>query len=436
LEARDFHVFVDGTEQRIQSVTLETQSVGIRDNRGFHWEHSETPTGIWSLADQQLQYVDDPRELPGDLGNRLYVITFAPDKSAPAGCHKIRVKVDRPHSVVDARDEYCTGQSPSDTLKGSKLGNRMEQEMASSEPGKIALFLQTGFFYTGTDTARVRISLEFPTDSLNRWWESDWALHATIGALGIVYKQGGSLATRFSDFGCCSGHSGIRLEGMGNLSFEDIYHPKDDFVHPLSLVLSQVEKELLPTRYETQVELAPGEYDLRVVLSDGEKFGRAEAHLNIDKYDGRELGLSSVMLCKRFRDAHVAAVEAAAANQAPQYVPLVSKDIQVTPTGDTRFKPGEPLIAYFELYLPSPAGQSGTQVQAHLRVVDAKTGQVAKDFPPVDAASYMQAGKPAIPIAREIPIDTLPKGSYRLELQATDSTGKTTPWRTAAFTVE
>ena len=89
---------------------------------------------------------------------------------------------------------------------------------------------------------------------------------------------------------------------------------------------------------------------LRVVLSDGKNFGRAEVPLNIEKYDKKELALSSVMLCKRIRDAHAAAVESSAANFAPQYVPLVTKGIQVTPTGDTRFKQGEPLYGYFELY--------------------------------------------------------------------------------------
>jgi hypothetical protein len=33
-------------------------------------------------------------------------------------------------------------------------------------------------------------------------------------------------------------------------------------------------------------------------------------------------------------------------------------------------------------------------------------------------------------------IRKLPKGSYRLDVQATDSTGKSTPWRTANFTIE
>jgi hypothetical protein len=267
-------------------------------------------------------------------------------------------------------------------------------------------------------------------------------------------------------------------------------------VNPLQSRLDHYAEQHLPARYETQISLPTGEYELKVILSDGGKFGRAEVPLFIDRYDGKQLAISSVMLCKRYRDAHVAAVERAAANFAPQYVPLVSKGIEFTPTGDTRFKKGEPLIPYFEVYeplipyfevyepllaagsgqspgMPASAGMTSERagatmpagmttegaagatpegmtipgngggnpsttlkVEAHIRILDAKTGKVVKDFPPVDATPYMNPGSTTIPIAREISFEQLPKGAYRLEVQATDSAGRTTAVRTADFTVE
>jgi len=48
----------------------------------------------------------------------------------------------------------------------------------------------------------------------------------------------------------------------------------------------------------------------------------------------------------------------------------------------------------------------------------------------------VKAGSPVIPIGRGIDINKLPNGSYRLDVQATDSAGKSTPWQAANFTVE
>jgi hypothetical protein len=48
----------------------------------------------------------------------------------------------------------------------------------------------------------------------------------------------------------------------------------------------------------------------------------------------------------------------------------------------------------------------------------------------------MWPGNPVIPVGEEIAIDKLHSGDYRLEVQASDSTGKCTVWRAASFTVE
>jgi hypothetical protein len=203
----------------------------------------------------------------------------------------------------------------------------------------------------------------------------------------------------------------------------------------IKTLLSSSDVAWIPTRYETQLDLPPGNYNLEVVLSDEEKFGRAEAPLIIDTYEGKQLALSSVALCKRLRSAAVAAKEAAQANFAPQYVPLVSKDIWFTPAGDTRFEKGEPLFAYFEVYEPL-LSQNPATVKLHLRILDASTGKLKEDFAPVDAAPYKHTGSAVLRIARKVPIDQLPKGTYRLEVQVTDSDGRSTGWRAANFAVE
>jgi hypothetical protein len=437
LTAKDFHIFVDGVEQRIQSVTSESKELRVRDNLGVHSEFSQTPVGKWSTTDGRI-----PHYFLADYGflaRNRYDLSFAPNTSDPGGCHQIRVKVDRRNSIVAASDEYCASESPSDILNGSALGKRLEGDLASGQPGKIPLSLQAAVLDSDKGKGRVRIALEFPLDSLHWRWRQDWTLDATIGLLGMIYRPDGTLVSRFSDFGCCTPYSTGFVFGMRGTTVNGFTDLGKQFGIPSDLLVSMtennVEKGTLPTRYETQLDLPPGEYDLRIILSDGERFGRAEAHLNIETYDGKGLALSSVILCKRFRDAHVAAVEASAANFAPQYVPMVSDGIQVTPAGRTDFKNGELLIPYFEIYTPQAAREPTIRIQVHLRIVDARNGETVKDSPAVDAAPYMQPGSMTIPIAREVPIAALPAGQYRIEVQASDSAGRSTPWHAANFTI-
>lgn len=140
-------------------------------------------------------------------------------------------------------------------------------------------------------------------------------------------------------------------------------------------------------------------------------------------------------MCKSIRSAAVAAKESAQANFAPQYIPLVSKDILFSPSGDTSFAKGESLFAYFEVYEPQLAENSAAPVSVHLRILDASTSKVKEDFAPIDAATYKQAGSPVLRIGRKLPIDQLPTGDYRLEAQATGSKG-ITAWRAATFEVK
>lgn len=449
LTAKDIHIFLDGKEQEIKGVTTGSDWIKVRDTEGLHWEHSETPAGIWITRDITpagvLTATGKSESLPISKARMvyhgyplLYYLAFTPDNSGQSGCHRISVKVDRPHSDVLSRREYCPGQSPLDILTGSEFGNQMERELDSQNAGDIPVSLQSAVSYKGNGKALVQIALEFPWDALKYQWDKHWFMEGTIGTLGAVYKADGSVAAHFSDFACCSAYNTDFLQGSGGLDPDSAQGVITGLGLPSNLLsdfLTRYASLRLPTRYETQIELTPGEYSLQIVLSDGEKFGRAKAHLNIETYDGKGLAVSSIMLCKRFRDAHVAAVETSAANFAPQYLPMVSNGIQVTPAGDTDFKTGEPLVSYFEIYAPQAAREPTTRFQVHLRIVDAKNSKIVKDFPPVDVAPYIQQGGRTIPIARDVPIATLPKGEYRLEIQASDSGGQSTPWRAASFTI-
>lgn len=414
LVAKDFHLFEDGMEQRIQSVTLEPPALSIvQDNRGNHFEIVGTGGGKWADPDQPRTALADWTLLPN------YVIAYIPPPSLEGSCHQIKVKMVRHSLVVWARSEYCnTPHSAFDPLKGTEFGKQMEADLASAEAGKIDLALQSVPFYGYPGAARVYIKLEFPSKSLKHQIK-DATLYASIGALLMVYNKEGTLAVRLSDFACCDNYTGNKPPAK----------PQSSRGH------SSQETSMIPNRYETQFDLPPGEYQIRALLSDGEKFGRQVMPLIVDKYDGKQLAISEIALSRRIRKVSSESPEGSA-RMLGGYLPLVSKDTEITPTTNTRFKKYEPLYVYFEVYEPQLAAQSAITVGANLRVLDAKTGDEKMHLQTVNATPYIQEGSPIISIGRGINLRNLTTGSYRLEVRANDSAGNSTAWRTVNFTIE
>ena len=421
LRAKDFHIFEDGVEQQIESVKYERIAwLSVRDNFVSHDEWASTSRGKWSTVDLRSDWSPSP-------ANYYYRLAYVPNQLSGGPCHKIKVTVDRVDAAVFARDQYCYTSVPAtDPLQGTSFGALLQDGMNSEKRKGILLSLQAGFFYAGAQQATLQIALSFPWERLKHEWVLG-DLHGTIGVLGIVKRKDGSVAARFSDLACCS--SERALFGMFGDNPERRSYQESFYRH--------IEPGFLPSRYETQVDLPAGEsYQLRVVLSDGSKFGMAEMPLLIESYDASQLALSSVLLCNRFRDAGAAEKEAAAANLAPAFIPLISHGLQFSPASDMSFKRKEPLIAYFEVYEPLFSREPKPTVQVHMRIVDAKTGELRMDFPPSDAQPYARAGSTMIPIGDKLVVSQLPKGEYRLEVQASDSAGHTTPWRSACFTLK
>jgi hypothetical protein len=274
-------------------------------------------------------------------------------------------------------------------------------------------------------STRVEIALEFPWRNLKHEWAGS-SLRAAVGVLGAIYRNDGTLAAHFSDLACCTReHPNFVL---GRVSGSDKL--RQNALHEES------EEADLPSRYETQIDIPPGQYDLRVVVGDGANFGRAETALTIEDYERKQLAVSPILLCKRLRDASVAAQEAARVNLAPEYVRLVSQNIQVTPNGDIRFRRGEPLVAYFEVYVPVRSEESPGSVNVDVKIVDAKTGTLKESIKPLNAVSFQRSGSRGIPIAVNLAGERLSPGGYHLEVKATDSLGIGAVTRTAYLEVD
>lgn len=242
---------------------------------------------------------------------------------------------------------------------------------------------------------------------------------AVRNLVAMVYNKDGTLAARFSDFACCDNDTAGKPAAKPRSS-------RGHFIQNTSQI---------PNRYESQFDLPPGEYQIRAILSDGEKFGRQQVPLNVENFDDKRLSTSAIVLSRRIR-AVAPGSPASPERLSGGHAPLVSKGIEITPTADNRFKKNESLYAYFEVYEPRLVAKSAITVEAHLRILDAKSGAVKKNLQAVNTAPYIQEGSPIIPIGRGISLKNLSNGSYRLEVRASDSTGTSTAWRTANFTIE
>lgn len=409
LTAADFQVFEDGKKQAITSVAYERSLYwNVRDNIGHHTEYLGPGGGKWST-------VEWPQNFIGDLAPPHYVIAYALPESPDGSCHQLKVTVRRRNALIATRSEYCnTIHSPSDPVNGTKLGAQLESELAAPKDNSVDISLLAIALYANSDAARVHVSLDWP-------WESLRGKARAKGILGMVVKKDGSLVARFSDLADRYGVPDAEVT-----QWRPHHGDRPEF-------------NLIENRYDGQVELPPGDYELRVALGDGTRFGQAQIHLTVDNYDRKALSISPVSLCKHISDvsAYARKLSGAWTTKLPgSYVPMVSNETEFKPTSNARFKASEPLYVYFEVYEPLGEGHPQANVDFQIRIVDLKTDELKSDSSPISASAYLKAGSSVIPIGRGIDITKLPRGSYRLDVRATDSTGKSTEWRPVDFTIE
>jgi len=340
----------------------------------------------------------------GKEQTEYYLLGYTPPDSPEGSCHKLCVKVDRGGTAVRARTSYCNAKS-NNVLAGSSIEKELES-LPAAPPGGVNASLQAPFFYTsdgasGSNLARVNLAMEIPLKKLKTEKEHG-KLRATVHVLGVAHRPDGSVAARFSE--------SVALE------FDDEKR--------LAAFLAA------PFHYENQFEIVPGSYLLDVAYDAGnEDRGKVEMPLAVDPYQPTQFALSGLVLSRQYGPASDPRLKTDAMWMADR-TPLITEGMRIVPSGSNRFKKTEAPAVYVEIYEP----QAAVGVSVTLRVLDRKTSERKLDTGalPIDRRS---TGTPAIPVAKRIPIDSLPPGSYRLELEATDTAGKSA-LRSADFEIE
>jgi hypothetical protein len=412
LSAKSVHIFDDGVEVKIQHFSVE-KGMGweVRDNIGDHQDYSGTPRGIWVGPD-----VTNKILTLQDWVLHTYLVTYVPRPSPAGSCHRISIKVDHKHSTVFAPLQYCNTNDPlSDPLLQTDLGNKLAAYADSKGSGDLPLALEVVPFLGPSNTSRINLSADLPANQLRRHWDGIHLI-TSIAVLGLVFDRNGALVTRFSD--------------TAYTPFEVYY----DGPLPVPAAAMEVwEQAAIPGSYETQVNLSPGDYRFEFLLTDGEKIGRARASLTVDDFSAAALSLSGIALCKRY---HKPARDERGPTHAPQFVPLAVKGMEFTPSADTKFKKGEKLFAYLEIYGSHLHAAGAPKLYLEMKVTDEKTNELKIRTGIRPADSPLRPDHSAIPVVWDMEVAKLPPGAYRLEVQASDSAGHKTPWRTASFAVE
>ncbi len=337
--------------------------------------------------------------------NEYYLLGFAPTDSAEGSCHALKVKVDRGGTVVRARSGYCNVK-PSDVLAGKPVEKELEAHASGSTAVSTAGSLEAPYFYTASSEARVNLVMEIPPSSVD-FNKVKGKYHADVNVLGIAYRPDGSIAARFSD------QQTFDLE-------------KDEW--------KQITKA--PIHYQNQFVIAPGQYRLTVVLSgSAQNFGKYEVPLKIDPYDGKSFSLSGIALTnhlERVSDLGGALDQDLLAD----HTPLVVHQMEIIPSGSNHFTKTDKVALYAQVYSPGAASDSPPALRVAYQVVDQKSGKPVFATGTIDASTFVEKGSPVVPLALVIPLDRLSPGAYRVELQAGELDGASSPVRTVEFVYE
>jgi hypothetical protein len=344
----------------------------------------------------------------GKEQNEYYLIGYTPPPATEEGCHKLRVQVDRGGTQVRARPEYCNAK-PRDVLSGTPVEKTLESRAAAAQSGTIGASMQTPYFYTSANMARVNVAMEIPSESL-KFQKQKGKLHAAVDVLGIATTADGTVAARFSD--------------TLKLDFED-QREVDGL-------------KLKPLHYENQFDIASGAYTLKIVFSaGGDGFGKLESPLVVGTYQANEFNLSGLALSKESHPATDLRLDLDALLIDDQ-TPLIANGKRIVPSGSSRFKKTDPVGFYFEIYEPllvTAKPENRPEVGVQIRTLDQKTGQLKTDSGVVKLNTQLANTSGMLPVSVTMPLAQTEAGSYLLEVQALDSGGNSVR-RVTPFEVE
>jgi VWFA-related protein len=304
----------------------------------------------------------------------IYTLRFAlPDSERDKTFHSLKVKVNRPHVEVYARQGYYAGgEEKTAELITSKIeGAGLEKKAVGAAP--LQAFVQVPYFYTGANRARVHLALQMEDQSM---------LKGQTQIVGIALRADGGEASRFADT-LAPGSEG---------------------------------------RYEHPFTLPAGTYTLRITVgSDKSVAGVKDVPLTIERWSAGTFGMGQIAL----------SVGPTVVAGPPHMGALVAAGYAFSPVAHPSFQKSDRVYFYTEF---EDAANSAALTMQY-RVLDAETGAVKLDGGKGSVAGFAQPGNPVVPVATVVPLAQLTAGSYRLEVVGGHSATTETLSRSIPFEI-
>jgi len=341
-----------------------------------------------------------------------YSLAFYPSQEgARTDFHRLKVQVRRPGITLKYKQGYSL-ETPATTtaaslmpripgaearalaVAGAPAAKDLETRAAGASSTKLEASMLLPYFYTAPNVAVVDLALQIAATGIKP------KQHAELTVNAVASQPGGAVAARFTD--------AVKVDSATEA----------------------------PYRYEHQFRLASGQYSVRVTFGFGEEaLGKVEAALTIDAWDGQRLALSGVALAKESRKVANWAAEAESASLQGRKA-LMARSVEVIPAGSSRFRRGEPCLAFVEVYEPLLAKPNPPTISLQLRVLNRQTGVQVVDSGVIGVDNLIRAGDAIVPVSLTVPIAGLSPGGYRLEVKAIHSSGSDSVVRVADFEVE
>ncbi len=337
-----------------------------------------------------------------------YRVAYVPPPAKEGSCHTVRIAMN-PHGLTArARNEYCT-EKQVDLVAGKIAGQALESRAASAAAGTLTVTAQLPYFYTGTNRASARLSLDVIPAGM-KFEKDKRGLHGQFDLVASVLRPDGATAARFADT--------VDIE-QENQQSADAFTRK-------------------PWHYEHQFTVAPGNYVVQVAIGAGTNaVGKLERPLKVDPWNSATMGLGGIAF-----STEISPAAASPESEGPVLEgsgPLVAGGKKFVPAATNEFDRSTPLYFYTEIYDPGLSnatitGSSGSPaLMMQYRVLDSKTGEVRADSGMAGIASYLRPGDSVVPFATRLPVARLPAGQYRLELRAAIPASRQTVTRTIEF---